>query len=160
MISSFNEAKGVMTASSMKVLRGQVANSVEKKVDYIDPISQKLETFDEVKMETDLAVVDILGGMNVGRNAAKVAPGMLLLMDGEGNFEIREELTDRTAFASAKAGKKRIEDFKETGTLGSFPGGAAGGSPYGPTRPGASPYGPMGPMGPPGGGERRGGGGR
>lgn len=149
-VAKFNADKGVMATVEESVLRGQVANFFQKEISYIDPVLQKVEEFNDLSLNTDLTVVDILGGAIVGKNSAKVAPGRMLLMDSEGNFEIREELTDRTAFNSATAEQKRVKEAKETGVAGAI-GGASpyGPSPYGPPRGpgGASPYGPAMPRG-------------
>lgn len=156
-VAKFNADKGVMATVEESVTRGQIANFFQKEISYIDPVLQKVEEFNDLSLNTDLTVVDILGGATVGKNSAKIAPGRMLLMDSDGNFEIREELTDRTAFNSAIAEQKRVKEAKETGVAGAIGGGASpyGPSPYGPSRgPSASPYGPALPR---GGGESKGG---
>lgn len=140
----FDQEKGVMTSVADKVVRGQMANSKKQDIKYIDPIKLKVETFEDVEVDTGMTVVDILGGGRIGKNAAKLAPSRLLTMDSDGNFEIREELTDRTAFASADAAQKRVKEAEELGTVPGGSYGASGMSPYGGGSGARMPYGPQG----------------
>lgn len=153
-VEHFDQAKGVVATMADKAERGELVNWFARKLQYMNPTKPKVDNFEDVKLKTDMTIIDILGGARVGKNAAKESPGRILTMDANGNLEIREELTDRTAVASANAARKRAEEFEKSGVTGVGAAPYGGGSPYGGSpyggRPGGSPYGPPGGGGYPG----------
>jgi hypothetical protein len=129
-----------MVPAWREVSRGDLVNFTAKKAHVLNPVDQTVRVYENAEIDTNAVVIDLQGGEKLDIKGAKVeffAPTEVLVMDGQGDFQLRNELADYRGYRhamfkddeSSEFGKKKEKPEKEEREGGR--GGGGGGSPPG-----------------------------
>lgn len=111
--SSFAPGLGVFVPMRMDVTEGSILSveaDEEKGADVVDPITLEVKKLPNAKIQSDAIVIDIDGGveLDILKDADDMfEPGLFLMMDGQGNLELRDSLSDQKAYRIKSWAKER-----------------------------------------------------
>jgi len=104
-----------------EVFRGSVVDFTEN-VWIVDPVTLSPRLLEEYPVQTGSVVLDLRGGELLPRADKKrsklTAPGEILLLDGDGNLVVQDELDDADTFRKYYYESKKSDDTDETGLGG------------------------------------------
>ena len=127
-----------MVPAWREVRRGDLVNFIAKKAHVLNPVDQTVRVYEDAEIDTNAVVVDLQGGEKLDIKGAKMeffAPTEVLVMDAQGNFQLRNEMADYRGYRhamfkddeSSEFGKKKEKPEKEDREGGR--GGGGGGLP-------------------------------
>jgi hypothetical protein len=107
-----------------EVRRGDLVNFIAKKAHVLNPVDQTVRIYEDAEIDTNAVVVDLQGGEKLDIKGAKMeffAPTEVLVMDAQGNFQLRNEMADYRGYRhamfkddeSSEFGKKKEKPEKE-----------------------------------------------
>lgn len=94
--------------------RGELLNFTAPKAHVLNPRDSSVRVFPEAEIDTNAVVVDVQGGEKLDIRGAKLdvfAPSELLVMDAQGNFQLRNELVDYRGFRHALFREDESREF-------------------------------------------------
>jgi hypothetical protein len=86
-----------MVPALREVRRGDLVNFTAKKSHVLNPVDQTVRVYENAEIDTNAVVVDFLGGEKLDIKGAKLeffAPTEALVMDAQGNFQLRSDMAD------------------------------------------------------------------
>ena len=130
MVTSLEVEEGLEAATQFQVWRGSVANSAAATSFAIDPRDNAISELVNRNFKSDSVVVDINGGRPLSNKpkSTLASPIEVLVLDSEGNLQVRRELADHSQVdartphieeAESKKDEKDKKDKRQEGRPGS-----------------------------------------